>query len=87
MWPRGKAWVCKTLYDGSNPSVTSQEQLVVRQAIVRGAHFHAAPYFFPDVWELIFFQPVEHIDQRVNIGTGIIESERGPHRRFDSESP
>ncbi len=28
MWPRGKAWVCKTLYDGSNPSVTSQVQLV-----------------------------------------------------------
>jgi hypothetical protein len=25
MWPSGKAWVCKTRYDGSNPSVTSQD--------------------------------------------------------------
>jgi hypothetical protein len=25
-WPRGKAEVCKTFYDGSNPSVTSKKQ-------------------------------------------------------------
>ncbi len=28
MWPSGKAWVCKTLNDGSNPSVTSQAEFV-----------------------------------------------------------
>jgi hypothetical protein len=46
MWPSGKARVCKTLYDGSTPSVTSQEQLVIWQAIVKGSVFLYAPLFF-----------------------------------------
>jgi hypothetical protein len=46
MWPSGKARVCKTLYDGSIPSVTSQEALVLWQAIVRGGVFPYPPFFF-----------------------------------------
>lgn len=50
MWPSGKAWVCKTLYDGSNPSVTSQEQLVLWQAIVRGG----VCLYTPSVFWLVY---------------------------------
>ncbi len=44
MWPRGKAGVCKTLYGGSNPSVTSESLLFNGSQLLRGVFLYA-PFF------------------------------------------
>ncbi len=42
MWPSGKAWVCKTLNDGSNPSVTSQAELVFSKQSLEGMYVYTS---------------------------------------------
>ncbi len=44
MWPRGKAGVCKTLYGGSNQSVTSESLLFNGSQLLRGVFLYA-PFF------------------------------------------
>ena len=45
MWPSGKARVCKTLHDGSIPSVISQEVQFYGKQSLEGVYFHTPPSF------------------------------------------
>jgi hypothetical protein len=54
IWPSGQAWVCKTFYDGSNPSVTSLS-CYLWQAIVRGVYVYTPQFYFYDELNLISF--------------------------------
>ena len=44
MWPRGEAQVCKTLYGGSIPSMTSTKSFFIWQAIEDGTVFLYGPF-------------------------------------------
>ncbi len=46
MWPSGKARVCKALYGGSNPPVTSQAELVFGKQSLEGVYVYTPLYLF-----------------------------------------
>ena len=45
MWPSGEVEVCKTFYEGSNPSMTSHGKQSLRLLFLQGA-FLMSPYLF-----------------------------------------
>jgi hypothetical protein len=66
MWPSGKARVCKALYGGSNPPVTSQVELVFGKQSLEGVYVHTPLYLF---WTLSFpFLTLPHVCDRTSPG-------------------